>query len=299
MTNASKASLLNTNLPPVQMGLPMWQHAWWPANWFVDSRARQQGLVFYARQLNSVEGNTTFYALPDAATVARWRASVPPEFSFTFKFHQAISHQQSLVNVAALVDEQLGLLAPLGEQLGVMMLQLPASFGARRLPDLEQFLRTLPAAINCAVEVRHPVFFAKQAEEIALNQLLMEYAANRVIMDTRALFTGPSDGPMMNEVRKVKPRLPVNVIATGSKPVLRFVGGNDTQVNEDCLRPWVRKCHQWREQGRTPYLFFHRPDNKDAPWLAQQFITLYNLTYPCSVLPSLSVNTQPAQDSLF
>lgn len=299
MTNASKPPLLKTILPPVYMGLPMWQHAYWPANWFMDPQARQQGLHFYAKQLNSVEGNTTFYALPGSDSVARWQAATPDDFSFTFKFHQSISHERGLVNTVDLVHQQLALLAPLEKKLGVMMLQLPASFDARKLPLLEAFLASLPKPLHYAVEVRNPAFFAKGEVEIALNQLLIEHSANRVIMDTRGLFTGPSDGPVMDEVRTKKPRVPVNVIATGERPVVRFVGGNDDTVNQNCLQPWVKKCHAWRTQGLSPYLFFHRPDNKDAPWLAHQFISLYNQAFPEHALAVLSFTSQPAQDSLF
>lgn len=120
-----------------------------------------------------------------------------------------------------------------------------------------------------------------------------------MIMDTRALFTGPSDSALTAEVRTKKPKVPVNVVATGNAPVVRFVGNNHDNDNAACLAPWVSKCHQWRLEGRTPYIFFHRPDNKDAPWLAAQFIDLYNQRYPAHALPSFQPGQVPTQSDLF
>lgn len=282
-------------LAPVFIGLPLWQHNSWPKRWF--GKPGKSQLADYSSQLNSIEGNTTFYHLPGEAVVDNWAAITPENFRFTFKFHGDISHKSSLQHCTDLVSQQLHLLARLGPKLGQMMLQLPASFGPSQLPVLAAFIRQLPTDFSYAVEVRHLAFFAKGDEEKALNRLLMEHGINRVIMDTRALFTGEADLPITAEVRTKKPRVPVNVIATSNQPIMRFVGNNNSEDNARCLQPWVTKCHQWREQGKTSYLFFHRPDNQDAPWLAQQFIDLYNQQFPASALPNLTFAPGPAQQT--
>lgn len=282
MTNIQSS----TTLGPVFIGLPMWQHSSWPKHWF--GRASRVQLADYSRQLNSIEGNTTFYHLPSQQVVDNWAANTPDDFSFTFKFHSDISHKFHLQHCDEKVSDQLTLLSRLEEKLGQILLQLPASFGPKDLSTLDSFLRRLPDDFNYAVEVRHPALFSKGEEERSLNRILMENNVNRVIMDTRALFTGKVDNEITAEVRTKKPRVPVNVIATDEQPVVRFVGNNSTGDNEKCLQPWIGKCHEWRLQGKTCYLFFHRPDNKDAPWLAEQFIQLYNQRYPESSLPGLT-----------
>ncbi len=286
-------------LPPVYLGLPMWQHPWWPANWFQRSEARHQQLRFYSRHLNSVEGNTTFYSLPHEDAVHRWNDATDDTFSFTFKFNQLISHEKKLIHCEQDAAQQLHLLSPLKQKLGVVMLQLPASFGPAELPLLADFLRALPRTTQYAVEVRHPAFFAKGDAERALNHLLIQQHVNRVIMDTRALFSGPATSDIVADVRQKKPRVPVNVIATGAAPVVRFVGNDNEQDNARCLTPWVSKIHQWRTEGRTPYLFIHRPDNKDAPWLAQQFVNLYNQRHPAHALADIVIHHAPDQNTLF
>lgn len=296
MTNMHKSAISHGK---IYIGLPMWQHSHWPKTWFANSVKTDSQLEVYAKECNTVEGNTTFYALPHEDAVLRWRDAVDANFRFTFKFHQDITHLHQLQHCDDEVVLQLKLLEPLKDKLGMMMLQLPASFGPDKLDVLDQFLLSLPEWVPVGVEVRHLSFFAKGDEEKALNQLLMRHCANRIIMDTRALFTGDGDSAMLNEVRGKKPRVPVNVIATGECPMVRFVGNDNDVDNIRCLTPWVTKAIQWQQEGKDIYFFCHRPDNKDAPWLAQQFIDLYNNITPLSVLPDLAIKAQPEQDSLF
>lgn len=282
MTNIQTPEIL----PDVYIGLPQWQHGRWPTTWF--GHGKGSSLSRYASQLNSIEGNTTFYHLPTEDTVTNWNTATPDSFRFTFKFHRSISHEGRLSHNIQMAVKQLTLLSPLEHKLSQVMLQLPAGFGPSALPELAGFLSALPSEFRYAVEVRNLGFFAKNDDEKALNQCLIQHKVNRVIMDTRALFTGKADCDLTAEVRTKKPRVPVNVIATAEQPIMRFVGNNSDKDNTHCLLPWVEKCHQWRSQGRTCYLFFHRPDNQDAPWLAQQFIALYNARFPEHTLPALS-----------
>ena len=283
----------------------MWQHSHWPSTWFANYPKSDNGLSLYAKECNAVEGNTTFYSLPHEDAVARWCDSVPDHFRFSFKFHQNITHVHQLQHCDEEVAQQLSLLSPLKEKLGVVMLQLPASFGPEKLPVLDTFLANLPKKLNIAVEVRHLAFFAKANEEKALNQLLIRHGVNRIIMDTRALFSGSLDAggaerrAMLEEVRQKKPRVPVNVIATGHTPIVRFVGNDIDDDNQRCLLPWVKKVKLWQSEGKDVYFFCHRPDNKDAPWLAQQFIDLYNAEEIAHRLDNLSIKNQPAQNALF
>src|SRR5262245_15647881 len=87
----------------------------------------------YAVVFNTVEGNTTFYALPPAETVARWREQVPDEFRFCFKFPRTITHDKLLVDSTTEVTEFIERVAPLEHKLGSLMLQLPPRFGPGQL----------------------------------------------------------------------------------------------------------------------------------------------------------------------
>ena len=300
MTKNEIPGQLNNSLPPVYIGVPQWQHQRWPNDWFNDASARKNMLGHYAKQMNSVEGNTTFYSLPSPETVQRWIELTPADFRFNFKVHQTVTHSGALDPFHPDIEKQLALLAPLRDKLGMLMLQFPASIGPRSLPAMAEMLAQFPQDVAMGVEVRHPAFFEKGYAEQQFNRLLMERQVNRVIMDPRGLFANPPLDELTAEVQSKKPKLPVNVIATGMHPVVRFVGGTDDAANTRCMQPWIGKCHQWRQEGRAPYMFFHKPENGDAPWLAAEFIETYNAHYPQAALPQLRFAPPAAeQTSLF
>lgn len=284
---------------PLYLGLPIWQHPSWPALWLPQTQARNNALQAYAAHFSSVEGNSTFYALPDNATCQRWYESVPANFRFTFKIHQDVSHADNILINADTLGSQLSSLTDLKEKLGPLMLQLPARFSPARLDELAQFISKWPKAFCLAVEVRHPAFFEKGDAEKSLNKLLKDAGVNRVMMDTRALFSEQILSEAMLDAREKKPRLPLHVWASAGQPVVRFVGHDDDEINKQCLLPWVNKCHTWRMAGISPYVFLHRADNKDAPWLAHLFINLYNELYPEQALPEIGLSAQPDQQALF
>ena len=55
------------------LGLPAWAFPGWAGEY---SPVGGSALAHYARVFNTVEGNTTFYRVPDAQSVARWNAAV-------------------------------------------------------------------------------------------------------------------------------------------------------------------------------------------------------------------------------
>ncbi|MBN7819082.1 DUF72 domain-containing protein [Bowmanella yangjiangensis] len=277
-------------------GCPMWHMDAWSGSIFPAATPSAQSLYHYSRLFNSVEGNTSFYQIPDEANLRRWQQSVPERFKFCFKFHQSISHHQLLQDVEQQTLDFLARFRPMATQIGCLMLQLPAHFGPRYLPRLQHFLQRLPDDFVYAVEVRHPAFFAKGDEERQFNRLLLDNGVNRVIMDTRGLFSAKGNKGLLGEVKMKKPRVPVNVIATGAHPVVRFVGHPDILANRRFYQSWHSKLQQWLDEGRTPFVFFHLADNSDAPWLAEQFFQDWpNKNSPFTV----NLPRQASQSSLF
>jgi len=259
------------------IGLPQWQHDAWDTG---PLAGRGSALRRYAHHFNSVEGNTTFYGVPSQSTVARWADETPANFRFCFKFRQEISHRSALVASHPKVLEQLAALEPLREKMGLLCLQLPQSFGPEGLSELEHFVAGLPPEFNYSVEVRNLAFFEKGEEERRLNQLLGQYAVNRVMFDTRALFGQPATDAATLEAQQKKPRVPLHVLATGRQPQVRFIAPMAYQQAERYLDQWVTKVVSWLDAGLEPYLFFHTPDNRCAPQLARWFVAKLELQRP-------------------
>ncbi|MCK2084764.1 DUF72 domain-containing protein [Aeromonas sp. 3925] len=252
------------------LGLPQWSHPAWPGQLLGVGARPAEHLAHYARVFNTVEGNTTFYASPTPDTVRRWADAVPPQFRFSFKFPKEISHQNDLVSAGKQVAAFIALLAPLHGQLGLLKLQLPARFGPAGLPRLAAFFESLPPDFTYALEVRHPDFFAKGEAERALNRLLMDRGINRIMLDSRPLFSVPATTAAMIDAQGKKPRLPVHLLATANSPVVRLIGLPQIEDNYPFLPSWLPRWKQWLAEGKDLYLFIHTADNVRAPELARQ-----------------------------
>ena len=256
------------------LGLPQWSHPAWPGQLLGVGARPAEHLAHYARVFNTVEGNTTFYASPTPETVRRWADAVPPQFRFSFKFPKEISHQSDLVSAGKQVADFIALLAPLHGQLGLLKLQLPARFGPAGLPRLAAFFEGLPPDFTYALEVRHPDFFAKGEAERALNRLLMDKGINRIMLDSRPLFSVPASLAAKNaalvDAQGKKPRLPVHLLATANSPVVRLIGLPHPEDNHPFLPSWLPRWQQWLAEGKNLYLFIHTADNARAPELARQ-----------------------------
>lgn len=254
------------------IGLPQWHHPEWHRSVLGDADTTT-ALQRYAASFSSVEGNTTFYGLPSAETVAKWRYQVPDHFRFCFKFPREISHGDGLLSIAAerALLEFWQRLGSLGDKLGQLWLQLPSSFGPDRLMELEQFLARLPAGCRYAVEVRHPAFFAPGEADTLLNTILASAGVNRACFDTRALFSHPSSDRITQEALQQKPRLPLRAVATASAPLVRIITPLSLELGDQVVDGWVKRVAHWLGEGREPYLFFHTPDNQASPELAARF----------------------------
>lgn len=274
---------------PYFLGCPSWSDPAWADVVFPRDATADERLAHYCRRFNAVEGNTTFYASPSAESVQRWAGTLPADFRFCAKLPREISHGGDLREQGEALDAFLGLMAPLGERLQPYWLQLPASFGPARLPELAEFITRFPGPL--AVELRHPAFFDRGDDERALNRLLQACGVERICLDSRALFACRDDSPAVVHAQTRKPRLPVRPTAFSDSPQLRFVGDPQLDANDPFLAPWVAKVAGWIEQGLRPCVFMHTADNRQAPLLAGRFHQL--LTQRLPGLPELEPFTAP------
>ncbi len=254
---------------PYYLGCPSWSENAWREGLYPQNSRPADFLSLYAQVFNAVEGNTTFYARPAPTTVQRWAHSLPEHFRLTAKFPRDISHGGDLRGQLHAAEDFLQLLQPLGGRVAPFWLQLPASFGPQRLAELVSFMDALQRPL--AIEVRHPEFFAKGDAERLLNRLLMDRGVERICLDPRALFSCDSSDPAVRHAQSKKPRVPPRPAAFTQWPQVRFIGRPELEANDPYLLPWVEKVASWIEEGRTPYVFLHTPDNHRAPELARRF----------------------------
>ncbi|MEC9484054.1 MAG: DUF72 domain-containing protein, partial [Halomonas sp.] len=279
-------------------GLPMGAKAEGRGGLYARHTPADTFLGEYAQVFSSVEGNTTFYSgAPRQETVEAWARQAPATFRFCFKLPAHLTHERRLNGIEADLDTFLARLAPLGERLGPVMIQLPRDFGHADLPRLAGLLASWPREIPCAVEVRASEFFHKGMAEQQLNRLLITHGVDRVMLDVRPLFATPAgDDTRLYTAQQEKPKRPLHVLSTADNPIVRFIGHFDTALNERYFAAWIERLGLWIKQGKTPFLFVHTPDNRQAPELARR---LYGQLARAHGLPALPAFPGGRQASLF
>ncbi len=249
----------------------MWGHRHWVGRLFSADADAKDFLAQYSSVFNAVEGNVTFYGLPTVDTVARWNEQVADNFRFCFKFPRQITHTLKLQHAQDETSEFFNRMEPLGDKLGPFLLQLPPEYGPDELATLANYLSVLPAAYRYTVEVRHPHFYTNESADKSLSGLLESLRMDRVMFDSRPLFSVYARNAAVKEAQRNKPRLPACTFALAQHPTLRFVGHPTLKKNTEYFRAWLRKLVKWIDAGLEPYIFMHMADNTDAPDLANAF----------------------------
>lgn len=153
-------------------------------------------LSHYAREFDTVEVDTTYYALPSNRLVDGWRDKVPEGFLLSAKFPKSIVHagrtrhpdpRRVLDPDATYADRDqfLETMARMGEKLGTLLIQFPY-FNREAFPSagtflerLDPFLRDLPQdGFRYAVEIRNKAWLKGDYVEI-----LRRHGVDLVLVD--------------------------------------------------------------------------------------------------------------------
>ena len=280
-----------------KLGCAVWAYRGWLGDFYPTGSRTNDFLNLYSRRFTTVEGNTTFYAIPDLQTVRRWTLETPEDFEFCLKLPRECTHrgllQPSIEGTLRFLEHMEGL----GDKLGPVFAQLPPTYGPEYLADLEAFLEALPENIPFCLEVRHPDWF-REPYARQLNVMLETLGVGRVILDTRPIYSGDDD-PQANSNRR-KPDLPVQPIVTADFTLIRFISHPERSRNERFLREWASLLEGWLQQGTRVYFFVHCPLEERSPSTARDFWHLLEargISLP--PLPWDRVEQPPLQLSLF
>jgi uncharacterized protein YecE (DUF72 family) len=249
---------------PLHLGCPLWGQKSWVGGFLPTGTKPRDMLAAYSRRVNAVEGNTTFYAVPEAATVERWRDGTPPGFAFCLKVPQAISHHKRLRGCEAETAEFVDRLQRLGDRRGPAFLQLPPSFGQAQLPVLDAYLAAWPRELRLAVEPRHADFFGPA--EADFDALLRRHGVARCAFDTVALFSAPAGASAeVSEAQSKKPKYPRRLTRTGPFGFVRYVCHPELEANHAWLAEWADAVAHWLRANDDVFFFVHHPDDTYAP----------------------------------
>ena len=250
------------NLGTLRIGTSSWSFPDWRGVFYPPQTPADQQLGHYAAKFNSVEVNTSFYALPAPKTLLRWLESVPAEFTFSLKAPREITHEKRLVNVEQLTTAYLDVVRSLGPVAAPGLIQFPATFtrinSGRRLANFIDNLATLAPDVPLSVEVR-----AADLMTTAFARFLMERQIGFVVVER----TGQPDTypNWQAAAASVDTRLPLHI---------RLIGHDRDPLPDDktirrpqdqLLDKWARRIADLLLNGTNVFCYVHNPFEGHAP----------------------------------
>ena len=213
-------------------------------------------LALYARAFETVEVDSTFYAVPAASTIDLWAQRTPDDFTFSLKLPQAITHEAALhASGDEILNEFCTTARRLGPKLGVVLVQLPPQFEATdvNVAALKRFLRRLPRDARFAVEFRHGSWAAREIAEVLAKHEVAVALVEGPWLARRALWQ-------------------MVAAATPAFAYVRFMGARDLTRFDVEQRPRDENLALWREaitrlcaRVSTVYAYFSNYYEGHAP----------------------------------
>ncbi len=275
----------------IYVGCAIWGYRPWIGTWLPAKTSSSELLQAYSQRLTMVEINATFYAIPDAQTISRWLSETPATFRFCPKVPRSISHSGALQHTQAetkLFCERMRLFE---DRLGGIFLQLPPHYGPERSADLAQWLEQWPRDLPLAVEVRHGGWYQAQATE-QLDARLRSCGHSRVIIDSRAIYTGSAADPAVQSARRKKPHVPLLRRTTARWALIRFMGHPDLAIDQPLLEEWADWLIVQQAAGMTLYVAMHCPLEEQSPVMCYRLAEVLERRGGFAVLPTVHVPEQ-------
>ena len=283
-----------------RMGFAIWAFPDWRGSFYPADAPQHSMLRLYGQRMTTVEGNSVFYGVPSATTLEKWSEQTPEDFQFCPKIPRVISHEGDLTpeipQALRFFDH---MHSGLGARLGPIFLQLPPAYSPHLGPDLARFLNAWRrhTAHPLMVEVRHPRWYVPEMNQ-RLDTLLSRLSLGRVVLDTRAIYSGDDD-PQSDNPRK-KPKLPLHAVAVGDTAFVRYISHPERDRNLRLLHEWSTTIHRWLAAGKTVYFFMHCPRDEFSPGHARALQRmLEDQGAPVSALPWDRLPPEPQQVGMF
>ncbi len=221
------------------LGTMGWSYPFWVGKLYPEGTRPASYLSEYAKKMNSVEIDATFYRIPSVSTVKTWRDSVPEGFRFAAKFPQLITHVPGLAYDAEKLDVFLRHIDTLGEKLGPLLLQFPP-FLKPAPSSLDDLLEMLPKKHLVAAEFRNRGWFTEETYQLLRDQ-------NVALVSTNRFGTPDIDTAGFTYIRWEGERKTVN----GEKGVIEVDRGAETAE-------WSEKVKKTLASSRSVYGYFSK-----------------------------------------
>jgi uncharacterized protein YecE (DUF72 family) len=146
---ASEAGKGKAMARSIRVGIAGWVYAPWRGEFYPAGLPQKQELAYASARLGALEINATFRTNQAPKSFLKWREESAPDFVFSLKGPQFVTHIRRLQDVEAPLANFFasGVLA-LGQKLGPIVWQLPPNlpFEAARIADFLALLPKTPEA---------------------------------------------------------------------------------------------------------------------------------------------------------
>lgn len=259
-------------MPEIFVGFSGWTYAPWRGVFYPKRLAQKKELEFASRKVSSIEINGTFYRLQKPKTFQLWYEQTPPDFRFSVKASQFITHRRRLVDVEQPLANFFaqGLLC-LKEKLGPILWQFPPTLP---LVDkrFEDFIKLLPHTSRAAGDLaaRHDSFVEGKAHTDPGGEYPVRHAFE---------FRHPSfrDEGFIEFMKKHKVALVFAESGAHSlevfEPTANFVymrmHGQDPGFTDgypdEVLKETAKSIRKWAKAGHAVYVYFDNDEKAHAP----------------------------------
>lgn len=246
----------------LNLGTSSWTFKEWKGLFYPEKLPAKQYLSHYAQIFNSVEVNTSFYALPRLSTVEQWTAAVPDGFTFALKFPRSITHEKRLIDCEIETLDYLNLLRTMGNKAAPGLLQLPPSLTRQTSgAALAQYIVWLAQQLDglrVAVEVRSPDLMTEK-----FITFLAQHGIALVLVDRITTPDLRSTWQTLAEAQQTPPFTFIRWIGndqdgpTGNREL--------THPQDDSLDEWASFLAKLCAVGHQVYGYMHNPYEGYSP----------------------------------
>jgi len=261
----------------------------WVGRFYPEKTARNAMLPYYASAFGCVEINSTYYAIPGAASFESMVRRTPDDFTFVVKAHKDMTHADEPVEAS--FDAFVEAIGPLVEsrKLGCLLAQYPWGFkrtptSESRLADLRQRVGDIPTV----VEFRN---------------------AEWAVGETYELLHGLGLGFCCVDEPSLKDLMPRESVRTSDTGYVRFHGRNarkwwkheqayeryDYLYTQEELEEWIPRVRAIESGAKDTYLFFNNHYQGKSVENARMFARMLGLPLlretPSSIPTQLSLET--------
>lgn len=135
----------------------------WVENFYPRGMPKREWLIYYSREFNTCEVNSTYYAIPSLATMKAMVEKTDQDFLFSIKANQKMTHERD--NNAAVFEAFYQMLEPVTSagKLGCVLAQFPYSFQPNQTNwDYLELVRERMGELPVVIEFRNAGWVNKE-----------------------------------------------------------------------------------------------------------------------------------------